>query len=235
MAWSQGCIDRKENTVAKKKYYAVRKGRKTGIFDQWFGPNGAQINVTGFPGAEFKSFPTRAEAEQFLRRMDEENAAEEAGDNKHTTVFTDGGAVGNPGPGGYGVVVLFPDGQRKELCGGYKLTTNNRMELMGCIAALEALPSEAPIVLHSDSRYLVDAVSKGWVYAWQKRGWRKANGEPALNVDLWKRLLILLGEKNVALKWVKGHAGNVWNERCDQLVHEAIRKGNLETDAGYVG
>ncbi len=219
--------------MAKKKYYAVRKGKQTGIFDQWFGPKGAQIQVTGFPGAEFKSFPTRAEAEQFLLGIAKEDTAEEPLEGEHTTVFTDGGAVGNPGPGGYGVVLLFPDGRRQELCGGFKLTTNNRMELMGCIAALEALPGETSIVLHSDSRYLVDAVNKGWVFAWQKRGWKKANGEPALNIDLWKRLLKLLDESNVVLKWVKGHAGNVWNERCDQLVHEAIRKGDLQVDAGY--
>ena len=221
--------------MAKKKYYAVRKGKQTGIFDQWFGPNGAQVNVTGFPGAEFKSFPTRAEAEKYLRPTAEAHTAEEAIETKRTTVFTDGGAVGNPGPGGYGVVILFPDGQRRELCGGYKWTTNNRMELMGCIAALEALPGQEPIVLHSDSRYLVDAVNKGWVRAWQKRGWKKANGEPALNIDLWKRLLVLIDKRSVTLKWVKGHAGNVWNERCDQLVHEAIQKGNLKVDAGYVG
>ncbi len=219
--------------MAKKKYYAVRKGKQTGIFDQWFGPNGAQAQVTGYPGAAFKSFPTRAEAEQFLHPTAKEDTAEAAIDNEHTTVFTDGGAVGNPGPGGYGVVILFPDGKSSELCGGFKWTTNNRMELMGCLTALEALTGEASIVLHSDSRYLVDAVNKGWVYAWQKRGWKKANGEPALNIDLWKRLLKLLDERNVVLKWVKGHAGNVWNERCDQLVHEAIRKGNLQVDAGY--
>ncbi len=219
--------------VAPKKYYAVRKGHKTGLFSQWFGKDGAQIQVKGFPGAEFKGFATCREAEHYLglQRMDEAIHPQE---NSNTIrVFTDGGAVGNPGPGGYGVVILRPDGEKRELNGGYRWTTNNRMELMGGIMALEALNSDAPIMLCSDSRYMVDAVNKQWVYSWRRRGWKKANGAPARNVDLWKRLLAQLEAKNVVLTWVKGHAGNRWNERCDQLVHEAIDKGDLAIDVAY--
>jgi ribonuclease HI len=223
----------KECNVGKKKYYAVRKGKKPSIYTQWFGPDGAQVQVVGFPGAEYKGFGSRSEAERFMLSQYEEKREDPEIDDDATQVFTDGGAVGNPGPGGYGVVILKPDGQRQEMCGGYQRTTNNRMEMMGCITALESLGEDKPIVLHSDSRYLVDAVNKGWARAWQRRGWKKANGEPALNIDLWKRLLPLLEKKNVRLKWVKGHAGNVWNERCDQLVHEAIAKGDLRVDEGY--
>lgn len=219
--------------MAKKKYYAVRKGHKEGLFVQWFGKDGAQIQVQGFPGAEFKSFASRKEAEQYLSSKAEKNTAHLQENIQPIRVFTDGGAVGNPGPGGYGVVILMPDEEQRELCGGFRWTTNNRMELMGGIVALEALNTDAPITLCSDSRYMVDAVNKGWVHAWRRQGWRKANGAPALNVDLWKRFLKQLEAKNVMLKWVKGHAGNRWNERCDQLVHEAIDKGDLAIDVEY--
>ena len=219
--------------MAQKKYYAVRKGHKTGLFTHWFGKDGAQIQVKGFPGAEFKGFATRRQAEHYLRLRTINDAIHPQEDSNAIRVFTDGGAVGNPGPGGYGVVILMPDGEKRELSGGYRWTTNNRMELMGGIMALEALNSDAPIMLCSDSRYMVDGVNKQWAHAWRRRGWKKANGAPALNVDLWKRLLAQLEAKNVVLTWVKGHAGNRWNERCDQLVHEAIDKGDMAIDMGY--
>ena len=219
--------------MGKKKYYAVRKGKKPGIYREWFGPDGAQAQVAGYPGAEYKGFGTQAEAEAFLCPHPATRKEEQADDDQTIRVFTDGGAVGNPGPGGFGAVILTPNAPPRELCGGFKWTTNNRMELMGCIVALEALSGDEPIVLHSDSRYMVDAVNKGWARSWRKKGWKKANGEPALNIDLWKRLLALLENRNVVLRWVKGHAGNVWNERCDQLVHEAIAGGDLQTDEGY--
>ncbi len=233
MTCSPGGIDRKENNVAKKKYYAVRRGRRPGIFRQWYGPDGAQVQVAGFPGAEFKSFGTQTEAEAFLNATPAGAPGTSARDRSVIQVFTDGGAVGNPGPGGYGVVILRPDNEPQELSGGFEWTTNNRMELLGCITALESLPGEEPVLLHSDSRYLVDAVNKGWARTWRRKGWKKANGEAALNIDLWKRLLTLLEGRRVELKWVKGHAGHVWNERCDRLVHEAIAQGNLGIDEGY--
>ena len=219
--------------MGSKKYYAVRRGKKKGIFTQWFGPNGAQTQVAGFPGAEFKGFPTRVEAEKFLNPQSVDKPMKPKRGDQRIQVFTDGGAVGNPGPGGFGAVIIQPDGQRQELCGAFQWTTNNRMELMGCIKALEAIDGKLPITLHSDSRYLVDAVNKGWARSWRRRAWKKANGALALNADLWQRLLMLLDDRDVWLNWVKGHAGNIRNERCDQLVHEAINKGELEVDEGY--
>jgi ribonuclease HI len=219
--------------VAPKKFYAVRVGRKKGIYTQWFGPQGAQAQVTGFRGAQFKGFATRAEAEDFLNTQTESESLQPKQADDRIQIYTDGGAVGNPGPGGFGVVILHPDGQRQEICGGFRRTTNNRMELMGCIQALEAVNKGIPVTVHSDSRYLVDAVNKGWVRNWQRRGWKKADGTPALNIDLWQRLLPLLETSDIRLQWVKGHAGNVWNERCDQLVHEAVAKGPLTVDEGY--
>jgi ribonuclease HI len=225
--------------VASKKYYAVRKGHRTGIFTEWFGPNGAQAQVVGFPGAQYRGFPTRADAEAFLGESPAavqkapSVAAKRSGGDVQVVVYTDGGAIGNPGPGGYGVVIIPPTGERQELSGGYRRTTNNRMELMACIVALEHLEPAAPILLFSDSRYMVDAINKGWVFGWQKRGWKKADGQPAKNPDLWKRLLKRLATLQVTFEWVKGHAGHEWNERCDQLAGQAMTRSDLPADACY--
>lgn len=137
-------------------------------------------------------------------------------------IYTDGAARGNPdGPGGYGAVLQFWDSKgqlhEKELSQGYIKTTNNRMELMAAIAGLEALNRPCRVELYSDSKYLVDGVQKGWAVSWRKNGWRKGNKEPALNPDLWGRLLDLLEVHQVTLHWVKGHAGHPENERCDAL------------------
>lgn len=137
-------------------------------------------------------------------------------DMKEITLYTDGACSGNPGPGGYGAVLVY--GKReKELCGGEESTTNNRMELMGAIAGLEAIKEPCKVTLVSDSRYLVDAIEKGWLASWQAKNWKKADGKPALNVDLWKRLLVQLSRHDVSLSWIKGHAGHPYNERCDAL------------------
>lgn len=135
---------------------------------------------------------------------------------KHVDIFTDGACSGNPGAGGYGVV-LRCGGFEKELSGGAADTTNNRMELSGVIAALAALKEPCHVTLTTDSKYVVDSVTKGWVYGWQKRGWKKADKSPALNVDLWEQLLPLLARHTVEFVWVKGHAGHPENERCDTL------------------
>ncbi len=131
-------------------------------------------------------------------------------------IFTDGACSGNPGPGGYGAI-LRCDGKEKELSGGEPHTTNNRMELMGVIAALEALKYPCKVRLTTDSKYVADGVQKGWARGWKKRGWKKSNGDPALNPDLWDRLLSLLDTHDVEICWVKGHAGHPENERCDKL------------------
>lgn len=135
---------------------------------------------------------------------------------KKIEIFTDGACSGNPGPGGWGAILRY-NGVEKELSGGERQTTNNRMELCAVLNALSALKEPCDVVLTSDSKYVIDSVSKGWVYSWQKKGWKKSDGKPALNVDLWERLLPLLETHNVTFVWIKGHAGHPENERCDAL------------------
>ena len=138
-------------------------------------------------------------------------------------IYTDGACSGNPGPGGYGVVLRFRSQEKtfeKELSGGDKSTTNNRMELMGVIQGLSALKEPCQVTLTTDSKYVVDSITKGWVYGWKKKGWIKSDKKPALNVDLWEMLLPLLEKHKVTFNWVKGHAGHPENERCDRLAVE---------------
>ncbi len=151
---------------------------------------------------------------------------------KRVTIYTDGGCLGNPGPGGYGVVLLY-NGHRKELSGGYRLTTNNRMELLAAIKGLEALKEPCAVTLYTDSRYLADAMRKGWAKRWQANGWRRNRKEKALNPDLWQRLLALCDRHEVEFVWVKGHAGVQENERCDALSQAAARQPDLPADPGY--
>ena len=151
---------------------------------------------------------------------------------KHVTIYTDGGAIGNPGPGGYGAVLRYDD-QKKEICGAFRLTTNNRMEITAAIEALRQLKTSCRVTLHSDSQYLVNAMTKGWVEKWQANGWMRNKKDPALNVDLWEQLIPLCDFHNVNFVWVKGHAGIADNERCDELTHEAINGGNLQIDTAY--
>ena len=135
---------------------------------------------------------------------------------KHVDIYTDGACRGNPGKGGWGAILVYA-GREKELSGGEPETTNNRMELSAVIAALSALKEPCEITLTSDSKYVVDAVTKGWVESWRKNGWRKADKSPALNVDLWEQLLPLLNRHQVSFVWVRGHNGHPYNERCDVL------------------
>lgn len=131
-------------------------------------------------------------------------------------IFTDGACSGNPGPGGYGAILRAGE-NTKEISGGEALTTNNRMELMGVISALSALKFPCDVILTTDSKYVVDSVTKGWAKGWRAKGWIKSDKKPALNSDLWERLLDLLEIHNVKFVWVKGHAGHPENERCDAL------------------
>lgn len=135
---------------------------------------------------------------------------------KTVTVYTDGACSGNPGPGGWGAILMYGR-HKKELSGGEDPTTNNRMELSAVIAALEQLKEPCVVELYSDSTYVVNAMEKGWAAAWQKNGWRKADKKPALNADLWERLLELSRLHTLHLHWVKGHAENEFNNRCDEL------------------
>ena len=142
---------------------------------------------------------------------------------KTVTIYTDGACSGNPGPGGWGAILAY-GGVEREISGGAAETTNNRMELTAVIEALRRLKEPCVVELYSDSKYVIDAIDKGWVYGWKKRGWIKSDKKPALNVDLWEDLLALLAAHTVRLHWVKGHAANPKNERCDALAVAQSRK-----------
>ena len=142
---------------------------------------------------------------------------------KTIDMFTDGACSGNPGPGGYGVILRFC-GKEKEMSGGEADTTNNRMELMAVIAGLAALKESCNINLYTDSKYVADAIQKGWAVGWRKKGWKKADNSPALNSDLWQQALDLLEKHDMTIHWVKGHDGHPENERCDTLAVEQSQK-----------
>ena len=146
---------------------------------------------------------------------------------KAVDIYTDGACSGNPGPGGWGAILRY-GGREKELSGGEALTTNNRMELMGVIAALEALRESCVVELWSDSKYVVDALEKGWAVKWREKGWIKPDKKPALNPDLWERLLTLAEGHELHCHWVKGHAENAFNNRCDALAVAARERAAKE-------
>ena len=149
---------------------------------------------------------------------------------QRVTIYTDGACSGNPGPGGYGIILADAAGRRKELSAGYKRTTNNRMELLAVIVGLEALKRPSDVRVVTDSQYVAKAIKEKWLDSWIARGWRKADKKPVLNVDLWKRLLPQLKEHNVTFQWIKGHAGHAENERCDELAVMAIKNEELLDD-----
>jgi len=155
---------------------------------------------------------------------------------KTVDIYTDGACSGNPGAGGYGVVLLYGE-HRREISAAYALTTNNRMEILAAIIALEVLKGPCRVNLYSDSRYLVDAIEKNWVTRWQAAGWMRNKREAALNVDLWERLLPMLSKHQVRFIWVRGHAENAENNRCDAMARAAIESATKnETfldDKGY--
>ncbi len=150
-------------------------------------------------------------------------------------LYTDGACLGNPGPGGYGIVLLYRS-SRREMSAGFRLTTNNRMELLGAITGLETLKRRSRVTLTTDSRYVIDGISKGWAKSWKANGWVRGKGSkkaPVLNPDLWDRLLQAVGRHDVTFRWVKGHAGDPENERCDRLAREAAASTNLQVDKTY--
>ena len=227
--------------MAKKKFYAVAAGRNCGIFTDWAT---TEQQVKGFGGAKYKSFPTKTEAESWLENpvymrktassgKSRKEIANRDDDFAGIVIYTDGGAINNPGPGGYGVVIV-EGGKEEELSGGYRLTTNNRMEMMAAIVALRTITGkDEPVLLHSDSSYLVNGIEKGWARRWHSNGWIKSDGQKALNADLWQELITLIAKGNVRFKWVKGHAGNPLNERCDRLAVGASRQQDQAVDTGY--
>ena len=139
---------------------------------------------------------------------------------KEVTIYSDGACSGNPGPGGWGTILCY-QGREKELFGSDPQTTNNRMELLAAIMGLEQLKEPCAVTLISDSRYLCESINQKWVFGWEQNGWRKADKKPALNVDLWERMLVQLRRHTVTVEWIKGHAGHPYNERCDRLAVNA--------------
>lgn len=240
---------------AKKKYYAVRSGRESGIYRTW---EECKFQVDGYPKAEYKGFSSLEDAEAYLgydkkskppdarphgapkkkgktsRSEAEKQAAEmlETGDGvKHVVIYTDGACTGNPGPGGYGVVLLHGE-QRKELSGGFRLTTNNRMEILACIVGLRALKEPSAVALYSDSQYVINSITRGWARRWKKNDWKRGD-EDARNPDLWQQMLDLCDKHKVRFHWVRGHSGNEENERCDQLAREAALGFDMAIDSFY--
>jgi ribonuclease H len=214
-----------------KKFYAVKRGRKTGLFTVWAE---CAAQVKGFQGAVYKGFMTEEEARAWLGGVDAraeqpraaaEMAAPSAPDADYI-IHTDGSCLRNPGgAGGWAAVIeTAATGAVEEKSGGAPETTNNRMELTAALMALSAVPEGARVALYTDSQYLKNAFTKFWLPAWKKRGWKKADGEPVLNQDLWVQLDAAFAARQVQFHWVKGHAGNPRNERCDALARAEAEK-----------
>lgn len=214
--------------MSKKQFYAVLNGRKPGLYTQWAGENGAKAQVQGFPGAKYKGFATREQAKAWLQAAQGTPLVE----TDRITLYTDGACIRNPGPGGYGVIIQDKAGQT-ELSGGFRLTTNNRMELIACIVGLEALQSPIPVTLYSDSAYVVQGINRGWARRWRKNGWWRNKTSLAKNPDLWDQLLDLCEPRPVEFVWVRGHTGHPENERCDHLAVQAACQPNLPPDPGF--
>lgn len=236
----------------KKKFYAVAKGRKPGIYEEWYGDHGADSQVTGFPDASFKSFSRLKDARAWLQEFEKPAAPKEPPPQPRflfelegpakpadtsskpapntgrelkkgkVIIYSDGACIGNPGPGGYGVVLRWGD-KRKELSAGFRRTTNNRMELLAAIAGLQALRFRCSVTLFSDSRYVVNGIKKGWAKRWRSKKWMRTKEKAAENADLWARLLDLCDNHDVRFHWIRGHAGQKENERCDKLAFQAAQ------------
>jgi len=239
----------------KKQYYVVVHGRAPGIYNQWFGEGGAANQVTNFPEAIYKGFYTREEAIAWLKELGKDTLSalapnlldllydsppasqseniEELLQNGKVVIHTDGSVFVNPGAGGY-AAILRHKAHRKVISGGFQNTTNNRMELMACIEGLKALKQKSSVVIFSDSRYVVDAMTEGWTIKWRANGWIKNDKSKVSNIDLWKKLLDLCGQHNVEFRWIRGHYVDKNNERCDYLAMQAARQPNLQVDTGFI-
>jgi ribonuclease HI len=239
----------------KKQYYVVVYGRKAGIYTKWLGVGEAAEQVEGFEEAVNKGFYTREEALNWLKEFPLEDLIRFAPElteyldemyssptlaetiaellkSEKVIIFTDGSANARTGAGGYGVILKYKKSV-KELSGGFRKTTNNRMEIMACIEGLRALKKKSEVVVFSDSQYVVNSMSKGWAKKWQAQNWMRNNKERAENPDVWSQLVELCNQHHVEFQWVKGHNGTKENERCDQLALEASQKRNLPADEGF--
>jgi ribonuclease HI len=237
-----------------KQYYVVIQGHRPGLYYRWFGEEGAAEQVDGLADAVYKGFYTLQEAVDWLRelhaetipglapdlvellglpaerrRREDPSALLKAG---KVVIYTDGGVLYDPGSGGYGVVLRYKE-HRKELSGGFRRTTKNRMELLACIEGLKALRLRCSVVLYSNSRYVVHGMTKGWAEQWQAKGWKLEDDADVKNADLWRQLVSLCQEHDVELRWIRGHVGNVDIETCDQLAMAAARRPNLPVDTVY--
>jgi ribonuclease HI len=245
----------------RKQYYAVRSGRQRGIYRTWEECKAqvdgyAKAQYRGFSSLEearaYLGYaktnkhdagkPSRAEPSsppgapkkkgRTGRSEDEGREILETNDGlKHVVIYTDGACLGNPGPGGYGVVLLH-DKHRREFSRGFRLTTNNRMEILACIVGLQALKSPCAVTLYSDSQYVINSMNKGWARRWKKNGWKRDGGNVP-NADLWEKMLELCDKHKVRFNWVRGHAGNKENERCDQLARQAALGFDMAIDSVY--
>ena len=152
-------------------------------------------------------------------------------------IYTDGACANNPGEGGYGIVLMYEDSNKvlhkKEISKGFKMTTNNRMELLAVIDALDSLKKPCDIELYSDSKYVVDAINQKWLDSWQEKNWKLNTKNPVKNIDLWQKLLVAMKPHKIEFIWVKGHDSNEYNNRCDKLAVEARLSGNLSIDDGF--
>ena len=217
-------------------FYAVKNGRKPGIYKTW---EECLAQVNGYPGALYKGFHSLVDAETFLKAGDHFQlsgslpvSGNKVANPKKVAIYTDGASIGNPGPGGYGIVMIYGK-HRKEAKGGFRLTTNNRMELMAALVGLGMLNTKCSVTIYTDSQYLVDAMTKGWVKRWRANGWKTMENKKVANIDLWKQLLEQNDKHIVAFEWIRGHQGNKENERCDQLSTQMASSGVLPADTGY--
>ena len=237
----------------KKQYYAVVKGRKSGIYRTWFGAGGAAEQVQGVDDALYRGFYSEDEMARWLAGLpqgilkrnapelaefsdgtkdtqsSQEDEIKEYLDAGRVVIFTDGSANTRSRRGGYGAVVRRGK-KREELSGGLRGTTNNRMELTAVIKALETLKKRSDVVVFSDSQYVVRAMMEGWVENWRANGWARDKGQKLMNADLWQQLHALNQKHNVNYRWVRGHSGTRENERCDRLAVAAGQGRNLPMD-----
>jgi len=219
----------------KKKFYAVARGRRAGIYTRWEGEEGARHQIVGYPRARYRGFFTLGEAEKWLKQESDSPSSKTPfpPEGNRVIIYTDGGARHNPGPGGYAAVLQFQDKQI-ELSGGYRRTTNNRMELLGCIKALLYFDTPRTITLYTDSQYVANGINRGWAEKWRQNNWMRTPLQPAENADLWDKLLELTAFHQVTFKWIRGHAGQPENERCDRLVREIMSGNDLSEDRNFI-
>lgn len=223
------------------KYYIISIGRGNGAI--FTNKTEAAVYQENHPGSAYsvcESLPSRIPPKSSVQKAEQNVTAPKsrfaaASGSSEIVVYTDGSAIGNPGPGGYGGVIQI-DGETVELSQGYRHTTNNRMEMLAVITVLEALDGqERPIKIFSDSQYTINGIVKGWAKGWRAKGWKKGDGKPALNPDLWGRLLELVEKMDVSFQWVRGHAGDPGNERADVLANSAAQGHDFLEDTGYNG